>query len=54
MIGIALLLGGGLNSVQALALATAFPFTLIIILMAISLVLGLLKERELLSDPGAS
>ena len=54
MIGISLLLGGGLNSVQALALATAFPFTLIIILMAISLVLGLLKEQELLSDPGTS
>ena len=51
MIGVSLLLGGGLNSVQALALATAFPFTIIIILMSISLILGLVKERQLLSRP---
>jgi BCCT family betaine/carnitine transporter len=48
MIGIALLLGGGLSSVQALSLASAFPFTLIIILMVVSLLLGLIRERRLL------
>ena len=48
MIGIALLLGGGLSSVQALSLASAFPFTLIIILMTISLLLGLIREHQLL------
>ena len=37
-------LGGGLNSVQALALATAFPFTIIIILMSVSLILGLVES----------
>ncbi|MGB1342091.1 MAG: BCCT family transporter [Pseudomonadales bacterium] len=48
MIGIALLLGGGLSSVQAVSLASAFPFTLIIILMTISLLLGLIREHRLL------
>jgi BCCT family betaine/carnitine transporter len=37
LIGISLLLGGGLASLQALALATAFPFTIILIMMMISL-----------------
>ncbi len=50
MIGIALLLGGGLSSVQAVSLASAFPFTLIIILMTISLLLGLIREHRLLSS----
>ena len=48
MIGIALLLGGGLSSVQAVSLASAFPFTMIIILMTISLLLGLIREHRLL------
>lgn len=37
LVGISLLLGGGLASLQALALATAFPFTIILIMMMISL-----------------
>jgi BCCT family betaine/carnitine transporter len=37
LIGISLLLGGGLASLQALALATAFPFTIILIMMMFSL-----------------
>jgi len=45
LIGIALLLGGGLSSIQALALATAFPFSLIMLLMTISLFLGLRSEH---------
>lgn len=44
LIAIALLLGGGLASLQALALATAFPFTLIILLMCWS-VLKVLREE---------
>jgi len=54
MIGIALLLGGGLSSVQAVSLASAFPFTLIIILMVISLLLGLVRERRLLAAENAT
>lgn len=46
LIGIALLLGGGLSSIQALALATAFPFSLIMLLMMISLFLGLRSEHR--------
>lgn len=37
LVGISLLLGGGLASLQALALATAFPFTIIILMMIYSL-----------------
>ena len=48
LLGAALLLGGGLSSIQALALATAFPFVLIMLLMMVSLFLGLRAERELL------
>ncbi len=54
MIGVSLLLGGGLNSVQALALATAFPFTIIIILMSVSLILGLVRERQLLRSEAST
>ena len=46
LIGIALLLGGGLSSIQALALATAFPFSLIMFLMMVSLFLGLRSEAR--------
>ena len=46
LIAIALLLGGGLASLQALALATAFPFALIILLMCISLFKGLHSEAR--------
>ncbi len=49
LIGIALLLGGGLSSLQALSLATGFPFCLILLLMCISLYKGLFKEAESLA-----
>jgi BCCT family betaine/carnitine transporter len=48
LIGIALLQGGGLSSLQALALATGFPFAIVVLLMAVSLYKGLAAERELL------
>lgn len=48
LIGIALLKGGGLASLQALALATGFPFALVVLLMAVSLYKGLALERKLL------
>ena len=48
LLGAALLLGGGLSSIQALALATAFPFVLIMLMMMVSLFLGLRAERVLL------
>jgi len=49
LIGIALIKGGGLASLQALALATGFPFAVVVVLMAISLYRGLALERKLLA-----
>ena len=44
LIGIALLLGGGLASLQALSLATGFPFCIILLLICLSLYKALSKE----------
>jgi len=44
LIAIALTLSGGLSSLQAMALATAFPFCFILLLMCISIIMGLKKE----------
>jgi BCCT family betaine/carnitine transporter len=52
LIGIALMEGGGLGSLQALALATGFPFAVVMLMMAFSLYKGLAAERRLL-DAGA-
>lgn len=46
LIAIALLLGGGLASLQALALATAFPFTFVILFMCWSVVKVLRLEAR--------
>lgn len=48
LLGIALMLGGGLTSLQALALASAFPFALVMLLMMLSLYRGLRAEHRLL------
>jgi BCCT family betaine/carnitine transporter len=40
-----LLLGGGLGSLQAAAIATGFPFAIVLIVMCWSLVKGLLQVR---------
>ncbi len=44
LIAIALLLGGGLAALQALALATAFPFTLLMLGLCVAIVQGLRSE----------
>ena len=49
LLGVALMLGGGLTSLQALALASAFPFSLVLLLMAVSLYRGLRAEHQLLA-----
>jgi BCCT family betaine/carnitine transporter len=49
LLGVALMLGGGLTSLQALALASAFPFSLVMLLMMVSLYRGLRAERQLLA-----
>ncbi|MGB0671392.1 MAG: BCCT family transporter [Rhodospirillales bacterium] len=46
LVAIALLLGGGLGSLQAAAVATGFPFVIVLLLMCVSLLKGLLAERR--------
>lgn len=45
-IAIALLLGGGLGALQAAAIATGFPFAIVLVVMCISVFLGLRTERR--------
>ncbi len=45
-IAIALLLGGGLGALQAAAIATGFPFAIVLVLMCVSLFVGLRMERK--------
>jgi len=54
LLGVALMLGGGLPSLQALALASAFPFAGIMLLMVVSLYRGLCAERRLLEFAGGA
>ena len=44
LVAIALLLGGGLKSLQAASLATGFPFAIVLLGMAVCLWMGLRKE----------
>ncbi len=45
-IAIVLLLGGGLGALQAAAIATGFPFAIVLVLMCVSLAIGLMRERR--------
>lgn len=47
IVAIALLLGGGLASLQAAALATGFPFALVLVAMCFGTLKGLQQERAL-------
>jgi BCCT family betaine/carnitine transporter len=44
LVAIALLLGGGLAALQAMAVSTGFPFTIVLLLACLSLVKGLMDE----------
>ena len=46
LVAIALLLGGGLNSLQAASLATGFPFALIVLGMAVCVWIELRRETR--------
>ncbi|MDP5306183.1 BCCT family transporter [Paracoccus spongiarum] len=46
LVAIALLLGGGLTALQAMAVSTGFPFTLVLLGACWALVRGLLAERR--------
>jgi BCCT family betaine/carnitine transporter len=45
-IAIALLLGGGLGALQAAAIATGFPFAIVLVVMCLSIFLGLRQEKR--------
>ena len=44
LVAIALLLGGGLAALQAMAVSTGFPFAIVLLVAAVSLVKGLIAE----------
>ena len=45
-IAIVLLLGGGLGALQAAAIATGFPFAIVLVLMCVSVFIGLAGEKR--------
>ena len=44
LVAIALLLGGGLASLQAASIATGFPFTIVLLGMCVAIYMGLRSE----------
>jgi len=44
LVAIALLLGGGLVALQAMAVSTGFPFTVVLLLLCVAIMKGLLSE----------
>jgi len=46
LVAIALLLGGGLGALQAMAVSTGLPFTLVLLLGCYAIVAGLVSERK--------
>ncbi|SEA22398.1 BCCT family transporter [Rubrimonas cliftonensis] len=44
LVAIALLLGGGLTALQAMAVSTGFPFTIVLLVMCVAIVMGLRSE----------
>jgi betaine/carnitine transporter, BCCT family len=46
LVAIALLLGGGLAALQAMAVAIGFPFAALLIVMCVAIVMGLMAERR--------
>jgi BCCT family betaine/carnitine transporter len=44
LVAIALILGGGLVALQAMAVSTGFPFTIVLLVSTVSLVKGLMSE----------
>ena len=46
LVAIALLLGGGLASLQAAAISTGLPFAIVLVLMCVAIFMGLRKEKR--------
>ncbi|WP_204112369.1 BCCT family transporter [Shimia biformata] len=45
-IAVVLMLGGGLGALQAAAIATGFPFAIVLVLMCVSIMIGLIRARR--------
>jgi BCCT family betaine/carnitine transporter len=54
LVAIALLLGGGLAALQAMAVTMGFPFTALLLLMCVAIFLGLRDERRLAAGGAAA
>ena len=50
LIAIALLMGGGLKALQSMVVTTGLPFTFVLLLMCVSIVLGLHSERRMIKQ----
>ncbi|WP_296761708.1 BCCT family transporter [Sediminimonas sp.] len=46
LVAIALLIGGGLTSLQAMVISTGLPFTLILLVLCVGIVMGLMSEKR--------
>jgi len=46
LVAIALLLGGGLGALQAMAVSTGFPFTIVLLLACVAIFKGLMSEKK--------
>lgn len=51
LVAIALMLGGGLVAAQAMAVATGFPFTIVLLVATVSLLKGLMSEPRTQAKP---
>lgn len=45
-IAVVLMLGGGLGALQAAAIATGFPFAIVLLLMCVSILIGVVREHR--------
>lgn len=52
LVAIALLLGGGLVALQAMVLTTGLPFAVILLVLCVTIVMGLIKEKQALLENG--
>jgi BCCT family betaine/carnitine transporter len=52
LVAIALLLGGGLASLQAAAISTGLPFAVVLVLMCVCIFMGLREEHRALARSG--
>jgi len=48
LVAIALLIGGGLASLQAMVISTGLPFTIVLLLLCVCIVMGLRSEHAVL------